>query len=151
LIGRSTTTNLLKTLNDWTIALQDKKSVIAAYIDFSKAFDMVSHPKLLSKLKSYGINGNLLAWIQAFLSGRTQQTRVGHHLSPTSQILSGVVQVSVIGPLLFLLFINNLNEQLCEPGCKCKLYADHVKLYASFTLSDIDYNVIQNRLDAVHT
>jgi ribonuclease P/MRP protein subunit RPP40 len=108
LADRSTTTNLLETLNDWIIALQDRKSVIAAYIDFSKAFNMVSHVKLLSKLKSYGIKSNLLAWIQAFLTGRTQQTRVGHQLSPASQILSGVVQGSVIGPLLFLLFISDL-------------------------------------------
>jgi hypothetical protein len=102
-------------------------------------------------LKSYGINGNLWAGIQAFLTGRTQQTRVGHHLLRTSQILRGVVQGSVFDPLLFLLFINDLSEQLCDARCKCKLYADDVKLYISFSLSDIDYSVIQKKLDAAHT
>ena len=65
---RSTTTNLLETLNEWTLALNDKASVVTAYIDYSKAFDVVSHNKLLYKLAAYGISGNLLKWIESFFA-----------------------------------------------------------------------------------
>jgi len=61
---RSTSTNLLENLQDWTLAIRDKKSVFAVYIDFAKAFDTVSHNKLLHKLSCYGIRGNLLNWIK---------------------------------------------------------------------------------------
>ena len=78
---RSTSTNLLESLNDWTLALKDKKSVLVAYIDYAKAFDTVSHAKLLAKLTAYGISGNLLTWISHFLAHRTQQTKVGTAMS----------------------------------------------------------------------
>ena len=77
LSGRSTTTNLLESVNDWTLAINDRKSVGAAYIDYTRAFDCVSHSKLLLKLRSYGISGQLFNWIANFLQNRTQQTRVG--------------------------------------------------------------------------
>ena len=67
----STCTNLLETLNDWTIHLSNNKSVMVAYIDFTRAFDSVSHSKLLNKLISYGISGNLLFWIQPFITNRS--------------------------------------------------------------------------------
>jgi hypothetical protein len=104
LSGRSTSTNLLETLNDWTLAIKNKQSVVVAYIDYSKAFDCVTREKLLIKLSAYGIAGNLLKWIDSFLSNRTQRTRVGSSLSDIVNLTSGVVQGSVIGPLLFFYF-----------------------------------------------
>ena len=74
----STTTNLLDSINDWTLSLKNKRNVTIAYVDYSKAFDVVSHPKLLLKLTDWGINGNLLSWIKSFLSNRTHCTRVGN-------------------------------------------------------------------------
>ena len=65
--GLSTTTNLLESFNDWTISIQACKSVTVAYVDFAKAFDSVSHPKLLYQLRQYGIDGCLLDWIRNFL------------------------------------------------------------------------------------
>jgi len=65
--GRSTCTNLLECLNDWTLYIQDKQQVIVAYIDFSKAFDVVSHSKLFARLQSYGIRGTLLSWLKKIL------------------------------------------------------------------------------------
>jgi len=64
---RSTSSNLLETLNDWTVAINSGNGVTAAYIDFAKAFDSVSHQKLLYKLQNYGISGNLLNWIKNFV------------------------------------------------------------------------------------
>ena len=101
LSGRSTTSNLLETFKDWTLASNDKNSVAVANIDFAKAFDTVCHSKLQCKLQSYRITGCLLSWICSFLNGRTQQTRIGKSLTTITSLSSGVVQGSVIGPLLF--------------------------------------------------
>jgi len=67
----SIVTNLLQSVNDWTLALNNRQNVAIAYIDYAKAFDVVSHVKLLHKLSAYGIAGDLLAWIRAFLTGRS--------------------------------------------------------------------------------
>jgi len=103
--GRSTCTNLLEALNDWTLTVQNKKSVTVAYIDFSRAFDSVSQEKLLVRLYSYGVRGNALQWIHQFFHGRSHQARVGEALSTESSLLSEVVQGSGIGPVLFLIYI----------------------------------------------
>jgi len=126
---RSTTTNLLETYDNWILAIDDRASVITAFIDFRKAFDVVSHNKLLHKLAAYGIAGNLLRWIENFLSGRSQVTRIGHSYSDITYLCSGVVQGSCIGPLLFLIYVNDVSEEFPN-SCICKLYADDVKLYS---------------------
>ena len=110
----STCTNLLETLNDWTIHLSNHKSVVVAYIDFTRAFDSVSHSKLLNKLISYGISGNLLFWIQAFITNRSQCVRVGSTLSSSCLVSSGIPQGSVLGPLLFNFFCERYNRPSCR-------------------------------------
>jgi len=92
--GRSTCTNLLESLNDWTFSVQYKRSITVVYIDFRKAFDSVVQSKLLDKLASCGISGCLLRWIGHFLSNRTHQTRVGLSLSEVAKLTSGIVQGS---------------------------------------------------------
>ena len=91
---RSTTTNLLETFDDWSLAINDRASVITAYIDFSKAFDVVSHNKLLQKLAACGIAGNVLSWIKNFLCGRSQVTRVGHSYSDVAYLCSCLLYTS---------------------------------------------------------
>ena len=125
----STCSQLIECVNDWSLAINSRQSVDAFYIDFSKAFDCVVHSKLLAKLASYGISGNLLLWIQSFLSGRSQAVRVGKHISSFSDVLSGVPQGSVLGPLLFLLFINDITD-IFGDNLTVKLYADDVKMYS---------------------
>jgi hypothetical protein len=143
---RSTSTNLLESLNDWTIAIRDKRSVLVAYIDYAKAFDTVCHAKLLSKLAAYGITGELFNWIASFLKGRTQQTKIGSVLSHSISLASGVVQGSVIGPLLFLLYINDVIAVLATEGCVCQLYADDLKLYTVLHTNASVFD-LQRRLD----
>jgi len=103
--------------------------ITAIYIDYAKAFDVVSHPKLFHNLSAYGTGGNLLTWIRQLLTGRTQNTRVGHSLSDSVQLASGVVQGSCLGPLSFLLHVNDVTSVISDK-CKCKLYADDLKLYS---------------------
>jgi hypothetical protein len=126
---RSTTTNLLETLNDWTLAIDNKNALSAVYIDFARAFDTVCRSKLCYKLSCYGIAGNLLKWIQSFLTDRSQCTRVGHSSSDYASLSSGIVQGSILGPLLFLLYINDIVD-LFDSTCSCKLYADDIKIYS---------------------
>ena len=97
-------------------------------LDFIEAFDKVPHNRLCYKLSLYGIRGSLLLWIKNFLTGRTQQVVVNGHISGHTEVTSGVPQGSVIAPLLFLLYINNLPD---DKTSTVKLYADDVLLYRS--------------------
>jgi len=145
--GHSTCTNLLESVNDWTLSIQNKRGVTVAYIDFSRAFDTVSHEKLINgRLKSYGISGDLLSWLRNFLSGRTHQTKIGFNLSSVAKLLSGVIQGSGIGPLTFLTYINELIEIMERCGVRIKLFADDAKLYAEIV--DIyDVEKLQHAID----
>ena len=145
---KSTLTNLLESVNDWSITLNNRNNVAVAYIDFQRAFDSVTHPKLAHKLKAYGIEGALLEWILNFLSDRKHRTRVANSYSGFAPISSGVVQGSCLGPLLFLLFINDLLDEFNMP-VTCKLYADDAKLYTDVT-SAIDSANLQNTLDKLY-
>jgi len=119
--GLSTTTNLPESFNDWTISIQARKSVTVSHIDFAKAIDSVSHPKLLYRLRQYEIDGCLLDWIRNLSAERTEVTRVGNQLSSMATLCSGTIQGSGIGPLLFLTYINELASILAEFNVTVKL------------------------------
>ena len=145
LAKHSTTSNLLECTNDWVMSLKHRIAVDTIYIDFSRAFDSVVHSKLLTKLSAYGIDGLSLQWIASFLSGRLQCVVTGNCSSDWAKVLSGVPQGSVIGPLLFIVFINDV-ESVCHGQCKLKLYADDLKLYSAVT-SDDDSVSLQQSVD----
>ncbi|EGT44568.1 hypothetical protein CAEBREN_17288 [Caenorhabditis brenneri] len=109
-------------------SFQQSSHVTSVYIDFSKAFDTVSIPKLISKLSGYGIRGKLLSWFAAFLSHRNQKVRVNDSFSDVREVLSGVPQGSVLGPLLFLLFINDVADDFKSDFF---LYADDLKILST--------------------
>ena len=125
----STCSQLLECVNDWTITLNARNTADVIYLDFNKAFDSVVHTKLMTKLLSYGISGNLHDWLRDFLANRTQTVRVGKEYSSYVNVTSGVLQGSVLGSILFLLYINDIIDVF---GGKLfvKLYADDVKIYA---------------------
>ncbi|BHF83910.1 hypothetical protein SprV_0902705800 [Sparganum proliferum] len=125
--GRSCVTNLLYCLDRWTRAVDGGNAVHAVYVDFKKAFDSVPHQRLLYKLSRTGIRGNLLRWIQSFLIGRSQIVHVGDKQSAEVAVESGVPQGSVLGPTLFIIYVNNCVSEL---NCDVAMFADDVKLWS---------------------
>jgi len=131
----STCTNLLECLHDWSGNIQSRNCTNVVYFAFKKAFDSFSHPKLLIKLKAYGLTDNLLSWITDFLSSRSQCFRLGNSLSQPISVMSGVPQGSVIGPTLFLLFVNDVINIFDNVAVSFKLYADDIKLYSCYNIT----------------
>ena len=125
---RSCVTQLLEVMNDLSRMIEEGDSIDIIYLDFSKAFDTVPHQRLLAKLNAYGIDGNILKWIESFLSDRSQRVRVNKEHSNYSPVSSGIPQGSILGPLLFIVFINDLPENISST---CKVFADDTKLYSS--------------------
>ena len=137
---RSTVTQLITALNDWTRAYIANECTTVVYTDLTKAFDKVSHPKLLDVIQSYGLKGHIYNWIKCFLIGRLQRVVVGKTLSKALEVCSGVPQGSVLGPLLFLLYIDDVTR-FCSPQTNISLYADDTKLYSvspSHLQADLD-------------
>ncbi len=138
---RSCETQLL-TLSDELLKSLDKgKQHDLANLDFSKAFDKVPHQRLLTKLHHYGIRGQTLEWIRAFLTDRTQRVAVDGAISDPAPVVSGVPQGSVLGPILFLVYINDLPLKVSP---KTRLFADCV-VYREIS-SERDCEVLQDDL-----
>ncbi len=106
--------------------LDQGHSVDTIYLDFAKAFDSVPHERLLEKVKGYGIRGDILEWIRLFIKVRRQRVVVNGKKSSWRDVKSGVPQGSVIGPLLFLLFINVMPNEI---KCNIRLFADDANIF----------------------
>ena len=121
-------------------ALDEEKFACGVLIDLQKAFDTVDHNIFLSKLYHYGVKGTPHQWFKTYLTGRQQCTTINHQKSSLSNIKYGVPQGSVLGPLLFLLFINDLNKAVAH--CKVHHFADDTNfLYASHSLKNLNKTV----------
>ena len=128
--GKSCVSNLLESLDSWLNDLDAGHGVDVIFLDFAKAFDSVPHERLLVKLQGIGIQDPLLCWIRNYLSNRSQRVRINNTLSDSKPVTSGVPQGSVIGPLLFLIYINDMPD---ETDCTSKLFADDAKAYETTT------------------
>ena len=144
---KSTTTQLLRCVEHWASSINQSKCLDLVYLDLAKAFDSVSHTKLLHKLRAYGIGSHLLGWIEQYLLNRVQCVKLGSAVSKFCEVKSGVPQGSVLGPTLFLIFVNDLPEKITQ-GSNVFMYADDTKLFNTFN-RDNQTLTLQNDLDSV--
>lgn len=135
---KSCTTNMLLFMDSLTQAHDDGLITDAIFFDFAKAFDKVPHKPLLRKLAAYGIVDEILNWIESFLTGRTFRVKVGSTLSQPSPVSTGVPQGSVLGPLLFLVYINDLPDVITSD---CLLYADDLKIWNASDSSSLQIDI----------
>ncbi|XP_065643027.1 uncharacterized protein LOC136074618 [Hydra vulgaris] len=127
LLGRSTMDATIQIIKDWSHAKDNNKSIYAIFFDFEKAFDLVSHDKLLLKLVNI-LPSWLTSWIAAYLSNRQQRIKTNDHTTDWKCIEAGVLQGSVLGPILFILFISDINVYL-PPETILEKYADDILTY----------------------
>ena len=128
--------------------LEKGQAVDAIYLDFSKAFDKVDHVILLKKLNSVNIKGKISEWIKEFLQNREQRVRVDGSLSNSKAVRSGVPQGSVLGPLLFLIMICDIDSETLE--AIVGIFADDTRLWREFN-GDNDVMSLQNELQRVYS
>ena len=143
--NKSCQTNLLETMEDWTRALDNGSNLDVIYLDYQKAFDTVPHGRLIEKLRAYGVQGKLLDWIKSFLTGRSQQVIVGNSSSTWGSVPSGVPQGSVLGPILFILYVNDLPSLVKS---SLTMFADDTKLYRPIR-DESDTTALQQDLNAL--
>ncbi len=144
--GHSTLSQLLLAHSKYVESFNNRACIDAVYTDLSKAFDSISHTKLLVKLYAYGVNSNVCCWIQNFLSNRHQRVIVNDSLSGWLECSSGVPQGSVLGPILFLIYINDLPD--CVQHSDIFLYADDAKIMKCIN-SKLDCILFQQDIDSV--
>ena len=128
--GKCTSDATTKVIDDWSRAMDRKQTVYAIFFEFSKAFDLVDHQLLLQKI------GRLLPpmavrWITSYLNGRRQRVKMAENVSNWSTVQAGVIQGSVLGPTLFILFIADLHDRI-PAGVKAPKYADDILAYSIF-------------------
>ena len=141
--GRSCLTNLLEFEHSLSSYLNDGHPCDVVYIDCAKAFDVIPHKRLIAKLEAHGISGNVLKWIEAWLSGRRQRVVLNGKSSDWTNVTSSIVQGSCLGPTLFLIYINDLDEGIRSSLLK---FADDTKVYRPI-LSEKDHDILQSDLN----
>ena len=146
--GKSTLTQLLSALSKINAIFDRKKQTDVIYFDLSKAFDTVPHDLLLHKLTTFGIHGRLLSWIKSYLTNRLERVTCDGGTSKWLPVTSGVPQGPILGPLLFLLYINDFPTVL-SPQTSCTIFADDTKIFREID-SVADSNQLQNDINAIH-
>ena len=140
----STLTALLEATNDWSVNIDNGMLNGVVFIDLKKAFDTIDHEILLLKLSNYGVDSTSLKLFESYLTNRSQKCKVNGELSNSSPLTCGIPQGSSLGPLLFLIYINDLPN--CLDMAQPRMFADDTSVsYASDSLDEIQ-NVINSEL-----
>ncbi|MEW8545715.1 MAG: reverse transcriptase family protein, partial [Candidatus Thiodiazotropha sp.] len=137
--GRSTSLQLLTVLDKWTEILDSGGTIHAIYMDFMKAFDKVPHKRLIKKLQAYGISQKMCRWVENFLYNRKQRVQVNGQFSNWAEVTSGIPQGSVLGPILFVIYINDLPDRI---DSDIIMYADDTKMSKEIQVKE-DSEVVQ--------
>ena len=146
--GDSTTNQLVSIYHDVCTSLDNQRDIQLIFFDISKAFDKMWHKGLLFKLETVGIKGNLLSWFHNYLSNRKQRVVLNGKTPSWKSVNAGVPQGSVLGPLMFLIYINDISINL---SCKTTLFADDTSLSKQITNSQVCELEIQNDLKTIET
>ena len=142
--GISTTVQLLSYLDKCVKTIVDGGVVDTTYFDFAKAFDTVPHCRLIGKLNAYGIIGNILNWISESKCDRTQVVRVNGARSAPAPVVSGIPQGTVLGPVLFVIYINDILDSVTSEGFLC---ANDIKIFK--VTSQEDARKLQSDIEAL--
>ena len=140
--NHSTVTCLHRVIDDWHEALNEREVVAVCFFDISKCFDAISHELLLLKLQYHGVNENELNWFKSYLTGRKQKVSINGNLSKPNNVMIGIPQGGVLGPVLFLLFINDIIQSV-NTGT-CNIFADDVAIYCNGS----DTNEVESKLQS---
>jgi hypothetical protein len=134
---------IIMVCQDTADSLDNRDRIDATIVDFSKAFDLVPHGRLLAKIANSGVDSRVVVRIWEFLVGRTQRVRVERQLSQEVRVTSGVLQGSVLGPLLFLAYVNDIWRNMAST---IRLFAEYCIIYRKITKNE-DTEILQKDLD----
>ena len=134
--------------HDWLEHLEKGSEVGAVFFYFKKAFDSIPHSPLLSKLEAIGLNPHIITWIHNYLVERQQRVVFNGVSSVPSRIVSGVPHGSILGPMLFLIYIDHITQVNLTAVSRLVLYADDIQLYRPISFFE-DYRILQSDIDAL--
>ena len=143
-------TALVKMCDEWLTAINRSNIVGTLFLDLKKAFDLVSHNLIIQKLSLYFPGSNLLTLLTSYLTNRTQKVHLNGEYSADGVVYYGVPQGSVLGPLLFCLFINDLPLHITDKTVHCEMFADDTTIYTSHNNTQIIKTKLQHSLNEVH-
>ena len=145
---KGTVTALLATTYQWFRMLEERKEICAIFFDYRKAFDTVPHKLLLDKLCQFGINEKIILWVANYLTNRQQNVVLNGVMSDSVDVLSGVPQGSVLSPLLFIIYVNDLASLSFSGNSQIVLYADDLVLYRPISTPN-EYHILQNDINTI--